>query len=283
MTETATRARRESRKRAWREAARAVKQAFLGNSQSALGGRDFWVLPMARGFREDRDYAMLAALARGRSSTWDVGANLGYTSLLMASAMESAPTAEASLVAFEASELACRAISRHAAMNELDGRIAVVNAVVGERSGEAVDFFWDHASGGASTIEGYLDHRRAITKTSIALDDYLASRGRPPELIKMDIEGAEASALRGAGTVLREHRPWVVVELHSWQGTSLEENAATILAWLPEVGYEMVYLRTRAVVAEASALAGRGRCHVLLLPEGQAVPDALADVDTSSL
>ncbi len=36
-------------------------------------------------------------------------------------------------------------------------------------------------------------------------------------MIKMDIEGAEASALRGATRVLGEHRPKLIIEVHDRQ------------------------------------------------------------------
>lgn len=268
---------------AWRTAARAVLHALLGNSNVTLLDQPYRVTPIARGVRGDRDYPLLAALAEGRRTIWDVGANLGLTSLVMARNM----AADGRLVAFEASELACRTVLRHVELNRLAERVRVVNAVIGERSGQPLDFFWDHAAGGASTLPGYLDHHDAMVKTSLALDDYLdaiqEAAEPPPELLKIDIEGAEAAALRGARRLLEQHRPDVVVELHGWPGTSLEENAAGILDWLPGVDYSMVYLRSRRVVEDASALAGRGRCHVLLLPKGRELPSALDGVDTSVL
>jgi hypothetical protein len=35
-----------------------------------------------------------------------------------------------------------------------------------------------------------------------------------PDLVKMDIEGAEVAALRGAAKLLDEHRPTLICELH---------------------------------------------------------------------
>jgi FkbM family methyltransferase len=51
---------------------------------------------------------------------------------------------------------------------------------------------------------------------SISLDE-LAERERPPSLIKLDVEGAEAHVLRGARRILAVERPLVVCELHGEQ------------------------------------------------------------------
>lgn len=51
---------------------------------------------------------------------------------------------------------------------------------------------------------------------SIPIDIMLESfRGKRIALIKIDVEGSEVSVLRGAEKLLQEHRPTIVIELHS--------------------------------------------------------------------
>src|SRR5919199_71109 len=49
---------------------------------------------------------------------------------------------------------------------------------------------------------------------SVALDDIAYEGGDVPDLVKIDIEGWEAEALRGAGRILAERRPHLIVESH---------------------------------------------------------------------
>ena len=263
---------------AWLEAARAIKRAMIGDQQIRLLGQRFTVTAESRGARDDRDYPVIAALARGRHTVLDIGANLGWTALIMARAEPAA-----NIIAFDASEKACRLIERNAQLSALDDRIAVVEAVLAERSGLPIEFFWDHASGGASIIRGYLGHQRPLRKTSLALDDFVTAEQIEPDLLKIDVEGAEARVLQGAEETFERHRPTALVELHSWQGTALADNAASILDWAAARAYDVIYLRTRQKLKDVTPLEGRGRCHVLLLPTGQSLPGTLDGIDLSSL
>lgn len=57
----------------------------------------------------------------------------------------------------------------------------------------------------------------ASRKVRLETIDGLVDRGEapPPDIIKMDIEGAELMALRGAVDILRRHKPLLLAEFHS--------------------------------------------------------------------
>lgn len=74
--------------------------------------------------------------------------------------------------------------------------------------------------------------------------DHLAAEHFKPDFIKMDIEGGEADALKGGLRLIEEHRPHMVIEVHS---EALEAECREILStfdytimgvsprkWLPE-------------------------------------------------
>jgi hypothetical protein len=62
--------------------------------------------------------------------------------------------------------------------------------------------------------------------------DWLLERFPAPTVLKIDIEGAEALALRGARRLLAEARPRMLLEVY-------EDNAEEVGALLREHGYVM--------------------------------------------
>ena len=82
----------------------------------------------------------------------------------------------------------------------------------------------------------------AMSRTVLRLDDLLREEC-PPDLIKIDVEGAAAAVLRGAARILDERGPSVYVELHG------PEEQAGIRDELLSRGY-VAYSSTGEVVAD---------------------------------
>lgn len=263
----------------WLDAAKSIKKAVLGQKQVCLQNHSFRLTYESRKARDDRDYPFLVKLAQGKKCIFDVGANHGITALLMASAMSNT----GQLYAFEASEKACQIIQENAQLNQLTEQIQIVNAVLAERSGITLDFYWSEASGGASILYNYLGHIRPLQKITLALGDFVAQTGVSPELIKIDVEGAERRVLAGCQQMMRKASPTIFLELHSWQEMSLVDNAQLILNDLAGVDYKMIYLRTKEIVQDASCFAERGRCHVILMPNERPLPEWLPQANTENI
>src|SRR5262249_31313730 len=99
-------------------------------------------------------------------------------------------------------------------------RVEVIAAAIAAADGEVA--YRVRASGleGQIVAPGVLGHaapRGEAREGRVAARslDSLVAEGRPaPDLIKIDVEGAEALVLGGAARLLAEHRPAVVLEVH---------------------------------------------------------------------
>ncbi|MGH2605978.1 MAG: FkbM family methyltransferase, partial [Anaerolineales bacterium] len=168
-------------------------------------------------------------------TVYDVGANLGYTSLLLARAV--GPTGK--VFAFEPDPRNLTRLEGHLAANPEGARIALVAAAAGARGGRARLRLQRSTSMGK--LEGAAGRDRGYLRTTfvrlVSLDRFAASRGLPPHLVKIDVEGAEGMVLSGMQRTLDRARPVVLLELHG--------PAAARLAWstLRKHDYAVFHMR----------------------------------------
>jgi len=145
---------------------------------------------------------------------YDVGANIGYMSMLFARYAGM----EGKIFAFEAFPQNVERMKKNITINNLENQIIVLNYAVVD-SNKEVSFLVgpSHETGKAEGSVGRKEtaYRDRIIIQGISLDDFVFSLDNPlPDVVKMDIEGGEVMALPGMKRVLQEGRPLVFLELH---------------------------------------------------------------------
>jgi FkbM family methyltransferase len=173
----------------------------------------------------------------------DVGANIGYYSLLAASCVGPA----GKVLAFEPSPENCALIRQSARANHFE-QIVVRERAVADAGG-TMGYGADDSNG---QINRSISARHPMRVEAVALDDCLAAEA-PINVIKIDIEGAEGLALRGMRQLLRRHRPVLLVEFNP--GGLSEASGVEPEAFLDELrglGYALWVVPARgALAAEA--------------------------------
>ena len=182
------------------------------------------------------------------SVVYDVGANIGYISLMCASLTAE----EGHIFSFEALPSNIIRLTENVAINNLSSRITIVHAAVISQNGPVT--FYTHqsgamgkAAGSAGRDEKYLD---SVMVNGVALDDFVYNGKHPvPDIVKMDIEGGEGNALKGAGKLLTAGKPSFLIELHG------EVAARSVWEILVNHGYQIHTLeRNFPQVHDASQL-----------------------------
>jgi FkbM family methyltransferase len=173
-----------------------------------------------RGISELETLIALERLVRPGQICYDLGASIGYMSLLMARKARH-------VYAFEPAPHAAEEIRRNAAANGLTN-ITIVPAPVTDNIRE-VEFALTDVAYGSSIAHGQSmwPKLRLITTT---LDDFVRDHP-PPDLLKIDVEGEEGHVLQGATELLKAGRTTICCELHS------SEAARTVLTLLTHYGY----------------------------------------------
>jgi FkbM family methyltransferase len=201
------------------------------------------------GDRHNEGFAACVEACRGRRCVLDVGAHIGLVTLPVASVL--APGGR--VVSFEPGTINRSYLERHIALNNFEGIVTVESVLVGARENESVMFFeLDEAAGQNTTIMGVLPAgARRSTVPQVSLDHYCEQAGLSPEVIKIDVEGAEIDVLRGARKILNAARPLVFLSVHPRQIRSARRSLDELNAVIAEVGYECRHIDGSAVSAYA--------------------------------
>ncbi len=176
-----------------------------------------------------------AAIKEGMS-VFDIGASLGEWSALAGSR---SPTVKVHV--FEPNGPSWSRVKKIFELNGLampagifQGFVADKDDLAPEQRESARAPRWPAAVTGNAEFE---DVRRPKGIPSITLDSYCLLAGAAPDVIKIDVEGAEGLVLRGAMWTLREHRPVVFLSLHPWLVPSFGDTTEGIKALLTGLGY----------------------------------------------
>lgn len=179
---------------------------------------------------------------RRGNSIWDVGANVG----LFAFAAAGLAGPSGSVLAIEPDPLLAGRLQAAAVLRDKRAPVTVLAAAVSDETGLAVfeiaesSRAMNHLAGfGApQSLEKGARSRQPVPTLTL---DSLLDELRPPDVMKIDVEGAEALVLRGAQRLLREYRPIIMLEV-------AETSADDVGQLLTAVGYRMVDWETGAPV-----------------------------------
>jgi FkbM family methyltransferase len=133
----------------------------------------------------------------GTGVYWDVGAHIGFFSLLAA-------RSGADVVCVEPSPENAQRIRTALVRNGL--RAEVIEAAAGSSCGIATFSIGSDSSTGVLAPGG-------IPVELVSLDRLLEAR-KPPDLVKIDVEGHEHEVLAGATRLIETVRPTFILELH---------------------------------------------------------------------
>jgi FkbM family methyltransferase len=152
---------------------------------------------------------ILARLCQPGMVALDIGANIGYYSLLLARYVGD----RGCVWAFEPDLGNFATLKRNLKENNCTN-IKAVNSAVGARS-ERRDLYVSRSHNGDHRIYQLQDsHRTAIPVDVVALDEFFSDTERI-DLIKMDIQGAEGMALAGMKRILRD-TPQLTILMEFW-------------------------------------------------------------------
>lgn len=199
----------------------------------------------------------------------DIGANVGYFTLLMASRV--APAGR--VVSIEANPTLAELLGESIRMNGLEEMVTVHNTAVADRARE-VDFYItpDRNLNGCIMQDEWrtaIDPKYLRKVDAVAPDDLLAGIGRV-DIVKIDVEGAEHLVWKGLERTLADNRDIIVILEYNYARHSA---AGELVLMVESQGFPLRFIdpagAIRPVEREALFDAGNVDDWMLFLKRGE--------------
>jgi FkbM family methyltransferase len=210
----------------------------------------------ALGTTEPAIQDLLAAQIKPGAVVWDIGANIGFYTLIAARLVDTGQ-----VIAFEPLPANRAAIERNLKLNDITN-VQIVGIAISDEIGSASLNVYRSSSWAKLDTKRDTEFRQTWQKpiggqiqVPVSTIDAQLKALPPPAVVKMDIEGSEAAALRGATLLLTEVKPTLVCELHGTQ--------RPVMDILDSCGYRVTTVGAPNIAPRDT----RGAVHVLATPE----------------
>lgn len=202
----------------------------------------------------------------------DIGANIGYTSLIAARRV--GPSGR--VFAFEPSPRAYASLATNASLNKFDW-LQIEALACGVENAEMILYtssLSDEYNSLAPDQRGMLD--KTVTCKVVRVDQYLLERKiAHVDLIKIDVEGAEWPVIKGMDSLLtdaRSNRPMLIVEACLKNTSSFGYTPAEMFEHLADTGYQLKILTKEGSILPYDSdhvMSPEGLCDVICYDSSQ--------------
>lgn len=224
----------------------ALRKPYLSALKVLAGGRGIEVRIAGNAMRldpafatqnweevESESYSAYVRDLREGMVVFDIGAHVGTYTILALRRLGP----RGNVVAYEPHPLTRKFLLEHLEMNLGGAGVIVRDVCCGSGSGTASFYFLpDRAEGisGLVPVDGF--QQREVTVTTV--DAEVIALGLRPDILKIDVEGAELEVLKGAEATLKLHKPVIFLSVHPAALARMKQTERDVLDWLRIRGYQ---------------------------------------------
>ena len=170
--------------------------------------------------------AAIVAAAKPGMTVIDIGAHIGYYTLLFAKCVGAA----GQVFAFEPMPENFALLQKNIALNHLP-YVRTLNEAVFSRAGDITVAIppGEHLNSGSGSVYVNGGSRNVLVRAT-SVDLFSQQSGIRPDILKMDVEGAEFDVLMGARDTIDRFRPTMLIELHHFDGNLAAHPVPDLLA-----------------------------------------------------
>lgn len=172
---------------------------------------------------------------------WDIGANIGFYTCLLASRVEES----GAVVAFEPALRTCGYLSENVSLNRF-ANVTVVNKGLSDNAEQRNLYYAEAGLAEGTASLKYTNGRTASERVTLDTIDNLIRELPAPDFIKIDVEGYQLEVLRGGEHCLKTHAPLLMAELKDVGETNLA-LFGVIENYVADLGYQLYEIKKYSI------------------------------------
>ncbi len=159
---------------------------------------------------EQATVRLFCELLTTKTRVFDVGANVGYYTLIAAAHL----AGKGQVHAFEPNPSVFQSLLHNTQLNSF-ANVQLEQIVMSDTDGEVCFFLPpETAQSNGSLIRGFVVDQKAVLMKSMRFDSYCVEQGiERVDLVKIDVEGAELKVLNGMGDLVDQWTPDFILEV----------------------------------------------------------------------
>lgn len=183
---------------------------------------------------KNRGFQAFVNACEDKTCVFDIGAHVGLVTLPASSMVSKGGL----IYSFEPSPGNVKYLKYHLEKNEISN-VVVIPKLVGATDSDSVQIFLAPEDSDMNTIapDQLQATHSARVVSSVSIDTYCSENNLRPELIKIDVEGAELNVLEGASHVLASARPTLYLSVHPKYIKAVRRSTTELKELLAASGY----------------------------------------------
>ena len=210
-----------------------------------LGSKKFYCSSSVEVFRtikyggEESSLGAFVFLLQEDDIVWDIGTSIGLFTIHSAKHVKK-------VVSFEPDPAIYMRLQENIKLNDLNNKATAFQYAIGDREGK-MTLNSDGIDGMSPSLQNLERHTKSVEVKVKSIDDLITSGFEIPTVLKIDIEGAEILALRGAKKLLSSaSKPRLIfVEVHPNFLTSFDSNAKEAVDLIESNNYKILTTQQR--------------------------------------
>ena len=184
------------------------------------------------GTHEEELTDKLVSLLKPSSVFYDIGANVGYYSIIASQIVEGGE-----VYAFEPIPASRTLMNEHIDINNISN-VNVLSYGVSDEIKKVSFTNSSHLSANSYILEGDTPNDGDMLEVEcISIDSGISEKGfKPPSIIKIDVEGAEFDVLKGAKETIKKYKPIIFLATHD---SIVEGVTQSCISFLENLGYDV--------------------------------------------
>ena len=190
----------------------------------------------------DQDDAWWFHLCKHHHTIYDIGCNVGYTALLAL-----IQNRDRKMVLVDPNVKALQKASLNLIENHLGASVHFMSAFVGNKLNETIKFYTVGTGAAGSMYASHAETAASLNAfesvKTVTLDFLFEYYDIKPDLVKIDVEGAETLVMQSAKSLAKNTLCSFFIEMHKVETIGMEASTNSMLKWCNEMDYRCCYVK----------------------------------------